>query len=136
VPRKPKKPPAPPYRVFLSHATADKFVARCMLEKIEAVGATAFIDDRDIEGGADIPEAIVQEMKAAQELVVLLTPKSVSREWVLIELGMARMQGIRIVPPLYQSDPAQMPEMLRLRKGYDLNDFDKYLEELKGRVTR
>jgi hypothetical protein len=134
VPRKLKTPTAKAFRVFLSHATVDKFIARSMLEKIEAVGATVFIDDRDIEGGADIPATIVQEIKLAQEFVILLTPKSVSRPWVLIELGVALGEGIRIVPFLYQVEPDEMPDVVRLKKGYNLNDFDSYLADLNSRI--
>ncbi|MBI1918829.1 MAG: toll/interleukin-1 receptor domain-containing protein [Planctomycetes bacterium] len=54
---KKKTPPeqagAKPYRVFVSHATADKWIAKTLCEKIEGVGATTFRDDRDINGGDD-----------------------------------------------------------------------------------
>jgi hypothetical protein len=39
------------YQVFVSHATADKWIARVICEKLEQVGATTFRDDRDIAGG-------------------------------------------------------------------------------------
>ncbi len=54
----PKKKAKPAYRVFVSHATADKWVARMICEKIEAVGAITFRDDRDIEGGDSIPKSL------------------------------------------------------------------------------
>jgi hypothetical protein len=40
-----------PYLVFISHATADKWIAKVFCEKIEAAGAETFRDDRDINGG-------------------------------------------------------------------------------------
>ena len=43
-----------PYRVFVSHATYDKWIATVMCEKLEAAGIETFRDDRDIEGGGDI----------------------------------------------------------------------------------
>jgi hypothetical protein len=45
-----------PYQVFVSHATADKWLAKAICEKFEATGAATFRDDRDIRGGDDIPE--------------------------------------------------------------------------------
>ena len=39
------------YQVFVSHATADKWLASTLCDKIEAVGASTFRDDRDINGG-------------------------------------------------------------------------------------
>ncbi len=64
-----------PYQVFVSHATTDKWLATTLCEKIEAAGAATFRDDRDIDGGDDIPERIRSEIKRSRELVVLLTMK-------------------------------------------------------------
>ena len=44
----PKSRMRPAYQVFVSHATADKWIATVVCEKIEATGATSFRDDRDI----------------------------------------------------------------------------------------
>ncbi|REJ72873.1 MAG: TIR domain-containing protein, partial [Planctomycetota bacterium] len=57
-----------PYQVFVSHATADKWLAVTLCEKIEATGATTFRDDQDIDGGDDIPERIRTEIKRPRAL--------------------------------------------------------------------
>jgi hypothetical protein len=51
-----------PYLVFISHATADKWIAKVFCEKIEAIGAKTFRDDRDINGGDDLPEQIRRQI--------------------------------------------------------------------------
>ena len=68
-----------PYLVFVSHATADKWLAKTLCEKIEACGAATFRDDRDIQGGDDIPDEIRKKIIRANELLVLLAPGSVDR---------------------------------------------------------
>src|SRR5215475_7054984 len=78
-----------PYQVFISHATADKWIAKTICEKIENTGATTFRDDRDISGGDDIPEEIRRQIKRSKEIVVILTPESVDRRWVILEVGAA-----------------------------------------------
>src|SRR5437868_10620610 len=88
------------YRVFVSHATADKWLATTFCEKIEAAGASTFRDDRDINGGDDIPEEIRTQIKQSRELVVLLTPESADRPCVLLEVGAAWGWRRRIVPVL------------------------------------
>src|SRR5947209_12007225 len=95
----------PVYQVFVSHATADKWLAKTFCEKIQAAGASTFRDDRDINGGDDIPEAIRTQIKQSRELVVLLTPESVDRPWVLLEVGAAWCwrRNYRIVPILCQA---------------------------------
>ena len=126
----------PLHQVFLSHATADKWVARTLCEQIEAAGATTFRDDRDIKGGDIIPDEIFAQIKRSREFMVLLTPTSVSRPWVLIEIGAAcQCRGLRITPVMYHVDgPAPIPAMIHQNKGYNLNDFEQYLTELKARL--
>src|SRR5882757_2502377 len=106
------------YQVFVSHATRDKWIATTICEKIEEAGASTFRDDRDIDGGDDIPERIRLAIKRSKELVVLLTPNSVDRHWVLIEVGAAWGRGklIRIVPILYQVEVDMMPAILQSKK--------------------
>lgn len=138
----PKKKPSgkrsqkKPFQVFISHATTDKWLAKVICEKIEAVGATTFRDDRDIHGGDDIPEEIRKQIKQSKEIVVLLTPQSVGRQWVILEVGAAWgwSKKIRINMILYHVAVDSIPDMLKNRKVIPLNDFDQYATELATRV--
>lgn len=128
-------PSTPGYQIFISHATADKWVATTICEKIEAIGATTFRDDRDIKGGDVIPVEIFAQIRRSKEFVVLLTPASVNRPWVLIEIGAAcQRNGLRIVPILYHVGVEPIPAMIHQNKWFTLNDLASYLVELKGRV--
>ena len=125
-------------RVFVSHATADKWLATTICEKIEACGATTFRDDRDIDGGDDIPDRIRDELQSATELVVLLTPDSVDRPWVLLEIGAfwGNQEPRRIVPILCHAPIEKIPGMIKSKKAIHLNEFDQYLTELRNRMKR
>src|SRR5438128_7301388 len=114
-----KRAPRPRYQVFVSHATSDKWLATTFCEKIEAAGASTFRDDRDINGGDDIPEAIRDHIKRSRELVVLLTPDSVDRPWVLLEVGAAwgLRRDYRIVPVLYQVTVDAIPAIIKGKKA-------------------
>lgn len=124
------------YRVFLSHATADKWIATTLCEKIEAAGADTFRDDRDIKGGDDIPDEIRRELNCSQELVVLLTPDSVGRPWVLLEVGgfWAKRKNARIVAVHCHVNVDTIPDMIKSKKAMSINEFDSYLAEVAGRI--
>jgi hypothetical protein len=122
------------YTVFISHATDDKFIAKALCERIEELGVTTFRDDRDITGGDDIPEAIIDSIRDCREFVVLLTPKSITREWVLVEIGMALALRHRVVPLFYHVAPDEMPGTIRNKRGFHVNDLDAYLADLRQRV--
>ncbi len=124
--------------MFVSHATSDKWIARVICEKIESTGARTFRDDRDIDGGESIPERIRREIVASQELVVLLTPTSVGRTWVQLEVGAkwGRRKGALIIPILYQVAADRLPGIIQEKRAYQLNDFDEYLKGLRQRLAR
>ncbi len=126
------------YQVFLSHATADKWLAKTLCEKIEQTGAATFRDDRDIGGGDDIPDAIRREIIRSKEMAVLLTPESVNRPWVLFETGAAwgRRRRFRIVAVLCHVGVDTIPDMLMSKKAVPLNEFDDYLRDLRRRIER
>lgn len=136
---KKSKPPAggpKPYQVFVSHATADKWLAKVICDKIELAGATYFRDDRDIQGGDDIPEMIRLQIKRSRELLVLLTPASVGRQWVTLEVGAAWgwSRRSRVVVILDHVSVDVTPDLIKNKKAISLNDFDNYLRELAERV--
>lgn len=128
--------PLKPYQVFISHATNDKWIAKAICEKIEEIGATTFRDDRDIAGGDDIPEEIRRQIKQSREVVVLLTPQSVNRQWVTLEVGAAWgwSKSVRIVLIMYHVQVDPIPDMIKNKKAILLNDFDQYVSELSERV--
>lgn len=131
-----RRPRSRSYQVFVSHATADKWIARTVCEKIEQTGATTFRDDRDIAGGDDIPEEIGRQIRQSKEMVVLLTPESVDRPWVTLEVGAAWGRGMkmRIVILMCHVSVDSIPDMIKSKKAIPLNDFDGYLDELARRV--
>jgi TIR domain len=131
-----KDDPANPYVVFISHATNDKWLATVLCEKIEEVGARTFRDDRDINGGDDISDQIRDAIVASSEVLVLLTPDSIDRIWVHLEIGAAWGLGpdkrISVVLCHVGIDP--IPAMLKSKKAIPINQFPAYLHELKARV--
>ncbi len=105
------------YRIFLSHASTDKWIAKIICEKLDEIGLTSFRDDRDIRGGDDIPDEIQNEIRRCDELLVLLTPQSIGRVWVMLEIGMALARKRRIVPLLYHISVDPIPDMLKSKKA-------------------
>lgn len=126
------------YQVFVSHATADKWLATALCIQLESTGATTFRDDRDIDGGEDIPERIRSEIKRSRELVVLLTPNSINRPWVLIEVGAAWgwSRKMKIIAIMCHVDVDPLPGMMKSKKAVDINKCDEYISELRSRVRR
>lgn len=123
------------YLVFLSHATHDKWIAEVVQEKIEAgcPRIKVWRDDRDINGGDRIPDAILEAITSCRELLVLVTPASRDRVWVQLEVGAAWGLRKRVVPLFYHVDPASMFDVLKERRGYQLQEMRECIRGLQER---
>jgi hypothetical protein len=130
------------YRVFISHAGTDTWVARQIEAHITDRGADAFLDVADIAAGDDFEVRIVDELAKSNELVVLLTPAALDRPYIWMEIGAAWGQRKRIIGILYGltahdiSSREHGPALLKRINLIDINSFDQYLDELSERLQK
>lgn len=126
------------YLIFISHSTKDSWVAKQMASLLENRGAKSglktFLDAKDIEGGDPIPDTIRKNISDCSEFVVLLTADSISRPWVLIEIGAAWARKKRIVAIIDKIAPSDMPQIIAPYKAIDLNNFDDYIAQVLKRL--
>ena len=127
--------------VFVSHSGEDTWVAKQVAREIEARGAKPFLDNAEIDAGADFEEEIRVFLERAHELVVLLTPWALERPYVWIELGAAWGRRIPIVALLLGITPAELqsrpgvPVLLKKRDLLGLNEIEVYLRQLQRRAA-
>src|SRR5437867_12476253 len=88
------------YVVFVSHSSLDAWIARVLVEKIEALGAECWLDEKDLSGGDVIAAEIIRGINACDEAVILISPNSVKSQWVPFEIGGVRAQHKRVTPLL------------------------------------
>ena len=130
------------YRVFSSHGWTDKWVAEQIAARIQAAGAETFLDVFDIEKGDDFEERIFGEMPSCKELVALLTPWSVDRNWVWVEIGAARAFGLCVVVVVYGLTLSDLENdrggkvFLGAKNIAEINDLNAYLAQISKRVAK
>lgn len=131
-----------PRLVFISHSSRDTWVAKQIAREVEACGATPFLDEAEIDVGADFEEDILGFLEKAHELVVLLTPWALDRPYVWAEIGAAWGRRIPIVALLLGITPGELqsrpgvPVLLKKRNLIELNEISSYVEQLKQRVDQ
>jgi|ERR1700754_4029653 hypothetical protein len=127
--------------VFISHAGEDTWVAKQIAREVTDCGGTPFLDQADIDIGAEFEDDIRAFLDQAHELIVLFTPWSLERPYVWAEIGAAWIRGIPIVVVLLGLTPAEFqgrpntPVFLKKRDMLQLNQIDQYLDQLRGRVA-
>lgn len=129
-----------PYKVFVSHASADSWIALQIAACIREVGAQPFLDETHIPKGANFRQWVHDEIGCSHEMVALLTPSSVKRSWVWVEMGAAWGQGKPVVAVFYGvtiddlEQNGQGRAILEDINVLSLNNFSAYADELKMRV--
>jgi len=128
------------YNVFVSHGWHDRWIARQMARLIRDAGAEPFIDIYDIKKGDRIEAKVQQGLDEATELVALLTPWSVDRNWVWVEMSGAWILRKRYTGILYGLTTGDIEKehgglaILGNTNLAALEDFDGYIQELRQRV--
>ncbi|HEX9984143.1 MAG TPA: toll/interleukin-1 receptor domain-containing protein [Thermoanaerobaculia bacterium] len=127
--------------VFVSHSGEDTWVARKIAAEIADRGARPFLDEADVDVGAEFEEDIRDFLDKADEFVVLFTPWAFERSYVWAEIGAAWLRRIPIIVVLhglsakdFQAHP-NAPVFLKKRDIIRLNNIDEYLQQLSSRVS-
>jgi hypothetical protein len=121
-------------KVFVSHSSHDKWAARRIAEDLEKLGCRTFLDEKDIVTGSAIDSAVWSHLTDTDDFVILLSPTSVHSEWVLLELGGALALHKRVIPVLLHVGINDLPKAITLKLARDINELDRYYEELAART--
>jgi hypothetical protein len=89
--------------VFLSYARRDQEFADRLVAALEGHGVNVWVDRQDIPGGAAWEAAIGEALSVSSAVLVVLSPASVTSEYVPKELSLAEKYDRPIVPILYES---------------------------------
>jgi TIR domain len=95
-----------------------------------------FMDERDIEVGELIQDAVLRGIEQSDEVLVLLSSASKDRPWVIYEIGAAQMARKPIGATVDKVALNDVPALLALSKNVDLNDFDVYVSQLVKRAKQ
>jgi len=132
--------PSKQWLVFISHSGEDTWVARQIAREVSSRGAQPFLDEADVDVGAEFEEDIRDFLDRADELVVLFTPWAFGRPYVWAEIGAAWIRRLPIIvllhgltPKQFQAEPSA-PIFLKKRDIISLNAIDQYLNQLSARV--
>jgi hypothetical protein len=128
------------YCVFISHGWHDRWIAKQMARAIADCGAMPFIDIFDIKKGDRIESKVHQGLETSHELVALLTPWSVDRNWVWAEIAGVWALRKRYCGVLYGLTIAEIERdrgglaMLAPTNILSIDEFDDYIRELQERI--
>lgn len=106
-------PPAPEFDLFLSYAAGDSAVASELRNDLESNHLKCFMAEKDVQVATEWQDSIRAALIGSKRILVLLTPRSVNRPWVLLETGAAWALGKPLIPALVHVATDQLPDPIR-----------------------
>ncbi len=128
-------------RIFLSHASTDTWIARQLAQHLRVKGAETFLDVDQIPVGDDFRARILDVEPDCAELLVLLTPWSMQRPWVLFEICCFIHARKRVVGVLHGLTAEQVKDdpvigvLLPRETFVDINAVDTYFDQIGRQVV-
>lgn len=126
-------------RVFLSYAQGDQTTARRIADALRARDVNVRFGEVALAPGDSIAQTVREALAASDYLLILLSPRAVSSNWVQYELGFAttpemEARGINVLPVIIED--CQVPAVLAQRQWVDLrSDFEGNLERLIEHIS-
>jgi len=140
---------APIGEVFISHTHADQDIAHALSEAIETLFgdavATTYSTKKELDGGIKPGEEwfrwIVERVRSASVAVILLTPSSTQKPWVLWEAGAVYGAGIasseasarKVRPLVFKLSGSQVPSPIAGIQGVNGDEevgIRRFLDDL------
>jgi hypothetical protein len=120
--------------VFFCYARQDAEFAMALAKNLKNRGVKIWLDQWDIAPGANWDKSIDSALYECAELIIVLSPNSVSSAEVMAELRVALNEQKHIVPVIYR--PCQVPRQLLLIQQVNFTDCqpddESTLEHLIG----
>jgi len=121
------------YSVFISATRADIELARDIARRIKEAGVRVFPVEKSATLGQNILSTFKKELHEADEVIVLLTGRSVDSPSIISEIGAAHGLNKRVTPILINVEPRQVPPFVS--KDYvKFTDLPKYISGLRKRA--
>lgn len=137
MPRSSQKRKRSQYVVFISYSSTDSWIAHAVKRKVEALGAEAYIYEKDMTGGGVIVEEIIRGIDDCREAIVLISPSTLRHPyWVMFEIGAVRGQHKHVTPILNNVDPGDMWPPAKDIRSVELNKLEQFLGQMRKRIDR
>lgn len=114
-------------RVFISHSSADKPIARQIASELRNKGIDVWIDEKDIVAGSSIGDAVAEGIEQSDYFLILISGKSVQSRWVHEEASMAFQKAMEVKFPIIpiRLDGTAVPRIIKHLKYIDFKPSTK-----------
>ena len=110
------------YTIFLSHSSRNRNLVIDIHNKLKKAGIDVYLAEEHPQPGKNLPQKILNNIKSADCVVVLLTDTGIRSQFVNQEIGVARALNKPIIPMVEKKVTRKVGGLLA---GLELIMFDK-----------
>lgn len=121
------------YHVFVSSTSNERDLAEDLAQRIRKAGAEVVVWSDTVFRGEWVDLALRRELRKADEVILILTDRSLDSPDLLFELGAASSLHKRVIPLLV--GVGEVPSLIRQFPYIRYNNLHAYLSGLEQRAT-
>jgi hypothetical protein len=121
------------YTIFISHSHKDLELARDLARRLKDVGVNTFVDASEVSAGGEVSGAVLDALRKADEVLLVLTDNAVASSNVMFEFGAADALDKRVTPVVVTEGVEQRLPMVG-SQYIKYSDLSKYISSLKRRL--
>lgn len=118
--------------VFISYSLRDKDLAETVYKLLISQGVDVFMAHLSLKPGDHWPTEIFNKLNACSWVIVLASKNAFVSNYVIKEINMALAKNKKIIPIVWDCDPAELPKPLNAIQTLDLRNssFEKLQSEI------
>jgi hypothetical protein len=101
------------YDIFISYSSDDSSIANELRDSLISKGFNCFMSEKDIPSASLWEDKIWEAIHLSKKVLLLITPRSKSRPWILLETGAAWALKKDLVPALMFVTPQELIEPIQ-----------------------
>ena len=123
-------------KIFISSAQRDSDLVHDLARRLDIAGLKVMTPAKSMDAGENesIKTKISDELRKADEVILILTKNSIDSQWLLFEMGYATSLGKHVTPLIQGVEPEELPEIIRQMEYVKYADLDKYITQLEHRL--
>lgn len=123
------------YQVLISSTPRDRDLAENLAQHVREAGAHVLSVEQTPNRGDSIDFDLRRALQKADEVVLILTDRSLNNPYLLFELGAAFSMHKRVIPLLVGVTDAEIPPLIARFQYVKYSNLRRYLCELEKRAN-
>ena len=119
------------YTVFISSSYKDRDLARDVARRLKEAGVRALYSELTLSAGSEFEKLFMDQLKNADEIIVILSGNSVDNLWMMFEIGAASSLRKKITPVVVGLEQEELPPVIKQLKYIRYNEVSDYISKLE-----